>query len=70
MIVNTNSNAIVLSTDNLFRDTSAWYNIHIQADLDNGSNSERLKYFINGTEATYNTDNRGSYTSFSLYRTD
>ena len=63
MIVNTNSNAIVLSTDNLFRDTSAWYNIHIQADLDNGTNSERLKYFINGTEASYNTDNRGSYTS-------
>lgn len=63
MIVNTNSNNIVLSTDNLFRDTSAWYNIHIQADLDNGTNSERLKYFINGTEASYNTDNRGSYTS-------
>ena len=63
MIVNTNSNAIVLSTNNLFRDTSAWYNIHIQADLDNGTNSERLKFFINGTEASYNTDNRGSYTS-------
>jgi hypothetical protein len=63
MIVNTNSNAIVLSTNNLFRDTSAWYNIHIQADLDNGSASERLKFFINGTEASYNTDNRSSYTS-------
>ena len=65
MIVQTNSNAIVLSTNNLFRDTSAWYNIHIQADLDNGTNSERLKFFINGTEASYNTDNRGSYTSLS-----
>ncbi len=64
MLVNTNSNAIVLSTDNLFRDTSAWYNIHIQADLDNGTNSEKLKFFINGTEASYNTDNRGSFTSF------
>ena len=63
MIVNTNSNNIVLSTDNLFRDTSGWTNIHIQADLDNGTNSEKLKYFINGTEASYNTDNRGSYTS-------
>jgi len=65
MLVNTNSNAIVLSTDNLFRDTSAWYNIHIQADLDNGTNSEKLKFFINGTEASYNTDNRGSFSSFS-----
>ena len=63
MIVNTNSNNIVLSTDNLFRDTSGWDNFHIQADLDNGTNSEKLKYFINGTEASYNTDNRGSYTS-------
>jgi len=63
MITNTNSGNIVLSTDNLFRDTSAWYNIHIQADLDNGTNGERLKFFINGTEASYNTDNRGSYTS-------
>jgi len=63
VITNTNSNNIVLTTDNLFRDTSAWYNIHIQADLDNGTNSERLKFFINGTEASYNTDNRGSYTS-------
>ena len=63
MITNTNSGNIVLSTDNLFCDTSAWYNIHIQADLDNGTNGERLKFFINGTEASYNTDNRGSYTS-------
>jgi len=64
MLVNTNSNAIVLSTDNLFRDTSAWYNIHIQGDLDNGTASEKLKFFINGTEASYNTDNRSSFTSF------
>jgi len=64
MLVNTNSNAIVLSTDNVFRDTSAWYNIHIQGDLDNGTASEKLKFFINGTEASYNTDNRSSFTSF------
>ena len=63
MITNTNSNNIILSTNNLFRDTSAWYNIHIQADLDNGTNSEKLKIFVNGTEASYNTDNRGSFTN-------
>ena len=64
MIVNTSSNAIVLSTDNVYRDTSAWYNIHIQADADNGTNSEKLKIFVNGTETNYNTDNRSSFTSF------
>ena len=63
-IVNTNSNAMVLSTTNLFRDTSAWYNIHIQADLDNGTASEKLKIFINGTEAAYTGDNRSSFSSF------
>ena len=63
MIVNTNSNNIVLSTDNLFRDTTGWTNIHIQADLNNGTASEKLKIFVNGTEASYNTDNRGSYSS-------
>ena len=65
MIVSTNSNNIVLSTNNLFRDTSGWYNFHIQADLDNGTASEKLKIFINGTEASYNTDNRSSYSSFA-----
>ena len=64
-ITNTNTGAYVLSTNNLFRDTSAWYNFHIQADLDNGSASEKLKIFINGTEASYNVDNRGSFTSLA-----
>ena len=63
MITTTNSNTIVLSTNNLFRDTSAWYNIHIQADLDNSTDSEKIKIFVNGTEASYNTDNRGSYSN-------
>ena len=57
-ITNTNTGAYVLSTNNLFRDISAWYNIHIQADLDNGTAGEKLKIFVNGTEADYNVDNR------------
>ena len=64
-ITNTNTGTYILSTNNLFRDTSAWYNIHIQADLDNGTASEKLKIFVNGTEASYNVDNRSSYTSFA-----
>jgi len=64
-ITNTNTGAYILSTNNLFRDTSAWYNIHIQADLDNGTASEKLKIFINGTEASYNVDNRSSYSSMA-----
>ena len=64
-ITNTNTGAYILSTNNLFRDTAAWYNIHIQADLDNGTASEKLKIFINGTEASYNVDNRSSYSSFA-----
>ena len=65
VITNTNTGAYILSTDNLFRDTSAWYNIHIQADLDNGTAGEKLKIFVNGTEASYNVDNRSSYTSLA-----
>jgi hypothetical protein len=64
-ITNTNTGAYILSTNNVFRDTSAWYNIHIQADLDNGTASEKLKIFINGTEADYNVDNRSSYSSMA-----
>ena len=64
-ITNTNTGAYVLSTNNLFRDISAWYNIHIQADLDNGTAGEKLKIFVNGTEADYNVDNRSSFSSFA-----
>ena len=64
-ITNTNTGAYILSTNNLFRDTAGWTNIHIQADLDNGTASEKLKIFINGTEASYSTDNRSSYSSMA-----
>ena len=65
VITNTNTGAYVLSTHNLFRDTSAWYNIHIQADLDNGTAGEKLKIYVNGTEASYNVDNRANFTAFA-----
>ncbi len=65
VITNTNSGTYVLSTQPEYPDTNAWYNIHIQADLDNGTAGEKLKIFVNGGEQTYATDNRGSYTSFA-----
>ena len=64
-ITNTNTGAYILSTSNLFRDTNGWYNFHIQADLDNGTASEKLKIFINGAEASFSTDTV-SYTRLTL----
>ena len=62
---NTNTGAYVLSSAGEFRDTTGWYNIHMQYDLNNGTASEKVKYFVNGTELAYNTDNRSSFSSFS-----
>lgn len=65
VLTETNSANYILSTSNLLRDYSSWYNIHIMADMNNGTASERLKFFINGVEATYATDNRSSYTALT-----
>ena len=64
-ISDTNSGNIILRTTNVLRDPAGWYNIHIASDLNNSTNSEKLKIFINGVEASYTTDNRGSYTAYS-----
>ena len=65
LITDTNSASPILATTNLLRDFSAWYNIHIMADMNNGTASERLKIFINGTEASYAVDNRSSYATLA-----
>jgi len=65
LITDTNSANPILATSNMLRDFSAWYNIHIMADMNNGTASERLKIFINGTEASYAVDNRSSYTTLA-----
>ena len=67
-ITHTNSGARILATNNLLRDTTAWYNIHIRADLDNGTASEKLKIYINNVEATYATDNRSSYSEMTGFK--
>tara|TARA_R100000742_G_C4277484_1_gene99403 strand:- start:384 stop:2939 length:2556 start_codon:yes stop_codon:yes gene_type:complete len=67
-ITHTNSGARILATSNLLRDTTAWYNIHIRGDLDNGTASEKLKIYINNVEASYATDNRSSYSEMTGFK--
>jgi len=64
-LTSTNNAHYILTTTNLLRDYSAWYNIHIMADMNNSTASSKLKFFINGVEATYATDNRGSYSDLT-----
>ena len=49
-----------LRTAAVLRDTNAWYHMVIAADSTQGTASNRLKIYINGTEASYGTDNRSS----------
>ena len=50
-----------LTTTQVFRDTSAWYHIVIAADSTQGTASNRLKVYVNGSEVTsFGTDNRSS----------
>jgi len=65
VVTNTNSGAYVLSSSSIYTDVTSWINIHMQFDLNNGTASEKVKFFINGTEAPYQTDNRSSFSSFS-----
>ena len=53
----------ILCSTNLFRDPSAWYHFVVRADMDNATASEKLKFYVNGTEMSYATDNRSSYSS-------
>ena len=41
------------STNNLLRDNSAWYHLVWRVDTTQGSNSDRVRIYINGTEASY-----------------
>ena len=67
-ITHSNSGARILGTTNLLRDVTAWYNIHIRGDLDNGTASEKLKIYINNVEASYATDNRSSYSEMTGFK--
>ena len=46
------------ATNRVFRDTSAWYNIIVAVDVNQASNSNRVKIYVNGTQETsFATDN-------------
>ena len=49
-----------LITNNLLRDVSAWYHIVFRSDTTQSGETDRFKFYINGTEASYATDNRAN----------
>jgi len=48
----TSSSAMDLLTNRLFRDNSAWYNIILAVDTTQGTASNRVKIYVNGTQET------------------
>jgi hypothetical protein len=51
----------LLVTTQVFRDPSAWYHIVLAFDATQGTNSNKLKLYVNGSEVTtFATDNRSS----------
>ena len=49
------SNAIVVTSNNLLRDVSAWYMITVKYDSTDGTANNRVRLYINGTEVAYTT---------------
>jgi len=60
---NNGTNVIILTTTQLFRDVSAWYNIVVAIDTTQATSSNRIKLYVNGLQvttfdtATYPTQN-------------
>ena len=48
----TSGSAMDLLTNRLFRDNSAWYNIILAVDTTQGTASNRVKIYVNGTQET------------------
>ena len=48
----TSSSAMDLATNRLFKDNSAWYNIILAVDTTQGTASNRVKIYVNGTQET------------------
>jgi len=46
-----------ISTSNLVRDCSAWYHLVVRCDTTQGTASNRLRIYLNGTECSYGTYN-------------
>jgi|TARA_Y100000033_G_scaffold45898_1_gene49797 hypothetical protein len=48
-----------LISDAVFRDVGAWLHLVVSLDVDQSSNSDKLRFYINGSELTsWSTDNR------------
>jgi hypothetical protein len=59
--------ATVLVTTQVFRDPSAWYHIVLRIDSTNGTNANKARMYVNGSEiTTFSTDNRSGLTSSSF----
>ena len=55
-----------LTTTQVLRDFHAWYNVIVAYDLGNGTNSLKLRLYINGLEVTdFDTDTRSSLSGTS-----
>jgi len=54
------NNAVILKASADLRDTASWYHIMCRCDTTQSTASNRLKFYINGTEADYATDARSS----------
>ena len=49
-----NNDSFNLSTNNVFRDVSAWYHIVVAVDTTDGTAANRIKLYVNGTQQTTN----------------
>lgn len=48
---------LILMTNGVFRDPSAWYHIVLAVDYANATSTNRAKLYVNGVEQTYSTAN-------------
>ena len=55
----------LISTE-LFRDLSAWYHVVVRIDYTQASASDRARMYVNGSEVSYSTSTRQSF-SFVLF---
>jgi len=58
------STTVRYTTDNIFRDVSAWYNLVFKLDTTQSSNDNKLKIYVNGTQVT-NFSSTPNYPSLS-----
>jgi hypothetical protein len=47
-----NSNNLIFTTTQVFKDTSAWYNIIVAIDTTQATNTNRVKLYVNGVQVT------------------